>query len=264
MKFMKHNLFIVALFLFLLFIILFNIYYLTYYANFNILDIEMVVSRYNEDLQWLKTNPFDNYPAVIYNKGPNDNIDKTIKNITKIVKIKNVGREAHTYLYHIIENYYNLAEITLFLPGSIPNGHKYNKAKVLIENIEIHRDTVFVGSKRTDMKGDEYGTTLNSWDATDPTNNDINSEHALKPSSIRPFGKWVEEHFPNVISTTTSGFSIIGIARRDIIQHPIEYYKKIIKELENSSNPETGHYFERAWFAVFYPYKNLKHVSSHW
>ena len=30
-------------------------------------------------------------------------------------------------------------------------------------------------------------------------------------------------------------------------------YDKLIKELEVSSNPEVGHYFERAWAAVFGP-----------
>lgn len=264
MKYLEHDLLIVFIFTILLTILLFNIYYLAYYANFNMVEIEMVVNRYNEDLQWLKTSPFNKYSAVVYNKGPKDNIDKTIENIKKIIKLENIGREAHTYLRHIIDNYYNLAEITLFLPGSVPNGEKYNKAITLIENIETHRDTVFVGGKTDDIKIIEYGTMLSEWNSTDKSNNNIDIDSKIYPSKIRPFGKWMEEQFPNVISTTTSGFSILGIARHDIIQHPIEYYKKIIKELETSSHPETGHYFERAWFAVFYPYRNLKHVNSHW
>ena len=35
-------------------------------------DIELVVSRYNEDLEWLKDEPFNQYPCVVYNKGSNE------------------------------------------------------------------------------------------------------------------------------------------------------------------------------------------------
>ena len=71
------------------------------------MDTQIVVARYNENINWLI--PFKDI-ALIYNKG-NNNIDA---NYFNIINLKNVGRESHTYLYHIVNNYDNLAKNTIF------------------------------------------------------------------------------------------------------------------------------------------------------
>ena len=63
-------------------------------------DIELVVSRYNEDLEWLKEEPFNKYRVICYNKGKNDDFYKPPN--MRIVNLENVGREGHTYIYHIL------------------------------------------------------------------------------------------------------------------------------------------------------------------
>ena len=76
---------------------------------------EIVIARYNEDLYWLKKIP-KSIKITIYNKGL-DNIEN-IKNIKyNIIKLPNIGRESHTYLYHIINNYDTLADKTIFCQG---------------------------------------------------------------------------------------------------------------------------------------------------
>ena len=78
------------------------------------LKIEIVIARYNEDLSWLKKIP-KSIKITIYNKGL-DNIE--ISDIKyNIIKLPNIGRESHTYLYHIINNYDNLAHKTIFCQG---------------------------------------------------------------------------------------------------------------------------------------------------
>jgi hypothetical protein len=44
----------------------------------------------------------------------------------------------------------------------------------------------------------------------------------------------------------------LAVHKNDILRHPIQYYKDLIKELE-FTNPEVGHYFERSWIAIFKP-----------
>lgn len=70
---------------------------------------ELVIARYNEDLSWLEKIPKD-IKITIYNKGLDD-IEYDF------IKLQNIGRESHTYLYHIINNYNNLAEQTIFCQG---------------------------------------------------------------------------------------------------------------------------------------------------
>jgi hypothetical protein len=72
----------------------------------------IVIARYNENIDWLKSINTNLYDIFIYNKG-NDNISIDNSNC-KIIKLDNTGRESHTYLYHIINNFDNLPEKIVF------------------------------------------------------------------------------------------------------------------------------------------------------
>jgi len=89
-------------------------------------DILFVVSRYNEDINWVKKI---SYKYVLYNKGPDD-----ILSDIKYKKLPNVGREAHTYLTYLVDNYNSLPDYVGFLQGdpfphSIFMGHRLSKFK---------------------------------------------------------------------------------------------------------------------------------------
>lgn len=64
-------------------------------------NIEFVVAKYKEDIEWTKI--ISNAKVTIYDKENG--------------QLPNVGREAHTYIHHIVENYDNLSDITIFLQG---------------------------------------------------------------------------------------------------------------------------------------------------
>ena len=87
-------------------------------------DLVFVIARYKEDVNWVKKL---SYKYVVYNKG-GDNIHGGIK----YKKLPNVGREAHTYLAYIVDNYNTLPKYVGFLQGepffhSILLGHRLNK-----------------------------------------------------------------------------------------------------------------------------------------
>lgn len=65
---------------------------------------ELVVARFNEDISW--TSCWEE-KLTIYNKGGE------IKN-KACIQLEDFGREAHTYLYHIVTHWENLAETTIF------------------------------------------------------------------------------------------------------------------------------------------------------
>ena len=88
------------------------------------MSVELVIARYNEDINWL--DKVKNKKITIYNKGI-DNIKY------KSIKLENIGRESHTYLTHIIENYDNLSDITIFSQGD-PFFHSPDFLK-LIEDV---------------------------------------------------------------------------------------------------------------------------------
>jgi hypothetical protein len=73
---------------------------------------QVVIARYEEDVLWVHSLEC---PFIIYNKGACIPEDISNKNI---IWKKNIGREGETWLYHIIENYFNLANLTFFLQGN--------------------------------------------------------------------------------------------------------------------------------------------------
>jgi hypothetical protein len=217
-------------------------------------EFECVVARYNENTDWFKEEPFNHFDMICYNKGPKLP-DNCFTETCKVVNLDNVGRCDHTYLYHIIKNYNNLADVTIFLPASCMDSHKKEFTFNVIKHVLETKTTVLQGGILDDVRSHLYNFTLDEWKATNKENIEVNHESLLEKSPIRPFGKWYDANFGSDLKVKVFCFyGIIAVAREHITQHPIERYEKLIKYLSNSSNPEAGHYMERSWGAIFYPY----------
>ena len=93
--------------------------------------VEIVISRHNEEITWS-----DMYASIrtIYDKSDTRNLLK-MGTPGKLIRLPNLGRESHTYLTHIVSNYNNLAELTVFTQGSAPfhgyDGHRNGGGHVL-------------------------------------------------------------------------------------------------------------------------------------
>jgi Protein of unknown function (DUF3431) len=226
------------------------------------MKIELVIARYNEPLLWLLEKPFNQFPNTIYNKGNNESFVINENNMA-IISLKNVGRESESYLQHVILRYNSLADLTIFLPGSLDaNGNKYRKAIYILTHL-VSASTFIGINHQPSLKTDLYDFTLDEWSCRTSTNAKQNSESKLTPSEIRPFGKWYEHHFPKLKTHLAPYGGVFSVYIQDIKQHPVERYKTLIKDLQVSSNPEAGHYFERSWEAVFGPLgKNTVYIPS--
>jgi hypothetical protein len=245
------------------FIVIFIIFVIKKFYNKNIeifndniehKNIEIVVSRYNETLEWTTYDLFNEYNYIVYNKGNNDIFEK--KNVSKIVNLNNVGMCDHTYLYHIINNYDNLADITIFFPGSLDNPIKKYKANIILNLIKKYNKAVFSAFFYNDgVKNSLYNFYLDKYFIEDEKNRKLNNSGELIKSNIRPFGKWYEEMF-NRNSHYISYKGIFSISKKDILKYPVEYYKKFLTQLEIGNNLEVSHYMERSWVTLFEPLIN--------
>ncbi len=226
------------------------------------LKIEIIISRFNEDLKWTTHGIFNNYRYIVYNKGDNDNFEKS--NVDKIINLKNVGKCDHTYLYHIIKNYNDLHDILIFLPGSLDLINKNIRAIEMLDIIKNTGNAVFLGEYYENIKNKFENFCLNDWRTTNNQNFDKNHESMLDLSLIRPFGKWYKYNFDNIIANYVCYWGIFSIDKRDIIQHPINRYINLINQLNSSSNPEVGHYIERSWAAIFHPMNYTKLIIKNY
>jgi len=221
-------------------------------------NIEIVIARYNENIDWVNKPPFNKFKHITcYNKGKSLNYKNFNSNI-KFYKLDNVGKCDHTYIYHIISNYYNLKNITIFLPGSwtdIINYDKYNYALTVINKTIETQNTVFFGQKVNNLYLDLYNFQINEHKTTNFNNKTLFKESKLLLSELRPYGKWYEKIFNinNIIKIVTF-LGIFSVHKNHVVQHPIEYYQNIINYINNHPSPEVGHYIERSWGSIFYPY----------
>ena len=217
--------------------------------------VKIIVSRFHENLNWLQESPFNEFRYIVYNKGDNDEFNKT--NVETIINLPNVGKCDHTYLHHIVNNFDNLDDILVFFPGSIDsNSAKKSKAIDILERIKKnnYNSAVFNGDLCKEGLLKKFGNfTLDSWTTSSPQNYNKNSETMIHPANIRPFWKWYLVNFGRIRVNYYTFQGIFSVDKRDILQHPKFRYEKLLNQLAVHSNPEVGHYIERSWGAIFYP-----------
>lgn len=222
------------------------------------IEIELVIARYNEKLEWLNKEPFCNYYHTIYNKGNDLNFCSNFKTL-RTISLNNIGRESHTYLSHIILRYDTLPKLTIYLPGSLDkNLNKLEKAKYILNLFEKnnkHVSTMIGVYYKNGIQQELNEFKINYWCSKIKKEKYTNDNSVLELCKIRPFGNWHKHVFGDIDTHIISYGGVFSISKEDIIQHKKKRYVKLLKifEIEKSSNPEVGHYFERSWESVFYP-----------
>lgn len=216
--------------------------------------VDIVVARYNEDLRWTLEETFRDFSYIVYNKGDNDNFEK--KRVSDVIKLKNVGRNDHTYLYHVVKNYDRLADITVFLTGSVNLLEKHKKALRILHHIQKKQNAVLIASTVSEpaaMPGYLSEFRLDWYCATDEQNRISDGEScSLQPADVRPFGKWYENRFQHTrIPHCITHGGIFSANKKDILKRDKSWYINLMKSMESGPNPEVAHYVERSWCSIF-------------
>ena len=216
-------------------------------------SMEIVAARYNESLEWLKDAPFQGIPHTVYNKGNNDDFYQTTT-LLSVVPLDNVGREVHAYLYHIVNRYDDLADLTIFLPGSADLPNKFGRAQHLVKTVRTNPLTTFSGSRSEgNIKDGLYDFSIDKYMSSHGKNKTANADDSMLVSSVRPFGKWYETLFgPDAVSYIIPYNAMFAVTRNDIRSKPKSHYERLLTEVDAHQNHETVHYFERAWETVFF------------
>lgn len=224
--------------------------------------IDIVVARYNEDLKWMDESPYKYFNYIVYNKGIDDKFNKN--HVKKIINLENLGKCDHTYMYHIVNNYNNLnsklADTTIFFPGSINMKIKHNKALEIIMHYINTKTSCFINNNDSTKNISEIfkSFTLSSYKTSNINNFIINSDSELTKAKLNPFGKWYENYFKNIDVNYYTFCGIFSVSKNEIMQKDINIYKLLLEELSESKSVEVGHYIERSWGAIFYPFNETQ------
>lgn len=230
--------------------------------------VDIVISRYNESLEWLSdpeiysiiSNNSTETRIFIYNKGNDDIKICTLPEYIKVIyeNVENVGRCDHTYLYHITKYYDNLGDVTMFLPGSASLNSKMARVKFSFKKVYSDFDSVFVCTKYNDVRRDIGDFYLDEWLSSHPDNSKLNTDKNMLKSSIRPFGAWYDHIFGDLQIQHICYSGIFSVSRSAIHNRNVDFYKNLISYVNTDNNPEAGHYIERSWIAIFHPIDNSR------
>lgn len=191
--------------------------------------VEYVIAHYNEDLTWLI--PYAD-KAHVYHKG---SLDLPPIEVAEWSKLPNVGREGHTYLFHIVNHYDALADITFFLQGRISD-HMFGRTMDDMLREVTTQGLSFFG---------ELLSITNCPNATKWIQN-------LLDKPLLTFWKIVfKERAPDPAFFYTNG--CFAIRKEIIYHHPKEFYERLLETLSYASDPMEGYFLEKMWYFMFDP-----------
>jgi len=205
------------------------------------MSLQIVVARFNENISWLNDKETD---IVIYNKG----IDAV-----NTIALPNIGREAHTYLYHIVNNYYTLADITVFTQAKIDD-HGYSHNLDTLKNLGLSaKDKGYSLNMQTFKKGT---------DCMDPDFNvqirdcliyiyNVPQTSVDKIVFIDWFKKYINPEYPDELIVYLN--AIFAVSKEKIHTRPKEFYEDLLTQVSNENAPIEAHFLERSWYYVFNP-----------
>ena len=199
--------------------------------------VEVVIAKFAEDLGWLKTLPAE-WRITVYSKLPSEPE-------AGMIQLPNIGREAHTYLWHIRRNYFSLADVTLFLQGN-PLDH----APHLIENLkDITAISGFKELSEHALICDSSGLPWLPYDQV-----------GSNGFRLKDFYQWLLERPCPALFCCRSN-ALFAVTAERVRVWPLSFYEKALslfdldqktlKGGDNPTNPLEAHFFERIWHEIF-------------
>tara|TARA_B100000989_G_C19516628_1_gene461995 strand:+ start:1639 stop:2334 length:696 start_codon:yes stop_codon:yes gene_type:complete len=206
------------------------------------MSLGLIISRYSEDISWLEK--FPDFKITIYNKGKELSNSK----FYKIVNLPNVGRESHTWIYHIVKNYNNLEDVTIFFQGRIDDlgCMVYSNPKKYIQKVKKYG----FAPSRYGMLG-PYHWDWNVGIKDNPKYKDAWERNKISKSKLgfREFSKKLFPEIPIFVATSYGG--CFAITKETIKKYDLKFYQNLLNLLKKSKNPIEGHYMERLWCYMF-------------
>jgi hypothetical protein len=202
----------------------------------------IVLARYSEDVSWAArwATQFD---VFVYNKGAQ--ISPAFNG--RWLSLPNVGREAHTYLSHIVDNYDNLHDVTIFLQGRIDDVHAYPATQL----------------QKYIAPAAQHGFSASHLMLVQPpfwNNIDFLSLPKYAPQvrsgalRINKLGllAYAHKYFGRLPVMCVSSYNgCFAASRAAILRHKREFYQTLLATVSDHDNPEEAHFLERLWAYTF-------------
>lgn len=202
---------------------------------------ELVVAHYTEALNWLRRLPAG-IRVTVYDKSADQVAGPGA------IALPNLGREAHTYLYHLVNRYHSLPEWTIFCQGK-PFDHAFDFKKTLRHAVD-HSADPFGGL--TPYQPDGF-----CWLGHLIDTDDYEGNRLFRPWSKNEDGRGLDlRGFHRALLGTDGPATytfVLGaqfaVHRNIIHQKPVSFYEQALAL--SITFPDAAHCFERSWDKVF-------------
>lgn len=201
----------------------------------------LVVARYDEDVAWAARYP----RRVVYNKGDRAGLPPQL--LPDTVDLPNVGREAHTYLHHIVTHYDELDDVTVFAQG---RWRDHYPATTLDALFDLPPDAR-VSANCVDSRpwGQLARHPAFNW-PHHPT-----PDRPIAPTPLREdLGPWYERVFGEPFDpreTRVYWGAVFSVRREAVRRWPRALYESLLREVSGDANPIAAYFMERLWYSMF-------------
>ena len=186
-----------------------------------------VLSKFKEkDTLWENIVSKNYEKVIVYNKHQGENL------------LPNLGRESHTYIHYIIENYNNLPDEILFSQYDPRDHFRYSRGTP--EEVSM---TIFLNKYLLDFQGIK---------ACDFDNIVRSRKINWLAFSKELFGEFNDNKIYQLLACGATLNGVFRVSKNAILRNDISIYKKALEMLSKSINPDEGFYFERIWKFLFF------------
>ena len=230
-----------------------------YYNVDKPIENELVVARYIENLDWLQQVPNNIDRITVYNKS-NDPLSIEENDRIKIINLKNIGKEADTWLYHCISRRSSLANVTY-----LAQGHPFIHSPEYLTLISYEYDeltTLTTRYTKAHSNGKFLGGRLKDYDKIIELKDGnkvrlgmlFDSEDKFDPSSRRVgnfFSAHVHDGWKKIFRNPIPKPSYFGYAamwaipKKNILIRSENFYRRMI------NSGITAHQAEGLWYYIF-------------
>ena len=219
----------------------------------------ILITRYNEYIDWLYYIIDNVDKVIIYNKGSNENIFKTfvptseMKDKIVVEKMDNLGRIDHSLAYFIVNNWDNLPDVLICLPASILMCRRKGAyLSAMNKQIAFMKKWNGFFAPRFCMVSSNFNYSIDHYQAEGECNRNDNK---FIKSEYASFQDWKKALIDEVPMKFVAFRGMFNVCKENIQYIDKKIYENMLKSLSVGDNIENGHFAERIWAHLFKQYK---------
>jgi hypothetical protein len=162
-----------------------------------------------------------------------------------------LGRESETYLHFIITNYDNLPDVVVFTQARLSDHYVGSNSVEFL--LDLKNQATKHSLSQNFFTHNDVGNSI-YWDKTwNIQNGQYYLQNNYKDNKPMPFIEWfkrnIDPNYPNPMNIYCN--ALFAVRKENIRSRTLDYYKKLILEVNHHINSSEGHFFKRSWYYIF-------------